>query len=259
MKLSIIIPTVNEADKIYELVKYLFQNEKAPDFAGDGSRQSRDFAHAQHACTLQEIIVVDGSSDDNTAELAEKAGASVYISEQRCRAKQMNIGADLAGGDIFYFVHADTYPPKSFINDIVRATEAGYQSGCFRLKFDSNSLPFKMHSYLSRFKGIMFRGGDETLFVTRSAFEKVGGFNTDQVMMEDYDMVLKLQKISKFKIIPKNALVSDRKAALNGYFRTNASNVLIFLMFFLGFSQDTLVNTYNTLVKNTKYFPNTKY
>src|SRR3954452_15423941 len=114
--LSIIIPTYNETQNIGQLIEYL---QKAGDKAA------------------MEIIVSDGGSLDATIAVAKDAGAKAMLSPVKGRAAQMNYGASVAKGDILYFIHADTFPPDSFINDINMAVSQGYDLGRYRTRFDS--------------------------------------------------------------------------------------------------------------------------
>ncbi|MCI5080216.1 MAG: glycosyltransferase, partial [Saprospiraceae bacterium] len=116
MKVSIIIPVLNEAENITRLVNRL---------TNCGEQYVKD------------LLVVDGGSEDDTVALAEKAGAKVLVSPRKGRAAQMNYGAAHSQGDILYFVHGDTLPPECYMDEIIKAVEENYPIGCFRFKFDS--------------------------------------------------------------------------------------------------------------------------
>ena len=105
MKISIIIPTYNEAENIGRVLEYLRSNSSEEN--------------------IREIIVSDGISDDNTLGIARSMGARIVDYENTGRAKQMNAGARIATGDVFYFLHADSYPPKGFDRDILQSIEQG--------------------------------------------------------------------------------------------------------------------------------------
>lgn len=231
LKISIIIPTYNEEDKI---VKQLIHLEK----------------HAKNR--IKEIIVVDGGSSDNTVQVIKEAGFTCLISKRKGRAAQMNTGYEHSTGDVLYFVHADSMPPKSYTDDILNALDEGYNAGCFRFRFDSDRLLLKINSFFTRFNRIMCRGGDQTLFITRRLFENSGGFREDFVIMEDYDLIQKIQKSTAFKIIPKEVVVSSRKYEKNSYLKVNIANLVVFMMYFAGASQQRMRDTYTRLIYHPK-------
>ncbi len=232
MQISVIIPTLNEASIIQSQIEDL----KAK--TGDANI---------------EIIVADAHSGDGTAAIAEKAGARVLSVEKSCRAKQMNGGAEVANGEILFFVHADLTVPNSFVEDIIKGVEKGFLYGCYQVIFDQQVKGLKFNSSLSKYQGIFFRGGDQTLYITKDFFNKIGGFDDSVVIMEDYEILLRARKYQKIHIMPERVVISARKMEQNNYFRTNVINVLVFCLFFLGASQRTLVNIYQRNVKGAKY------
>ncbi len=229
MSLSIIIPTYNEEESISDLLKHLK--------AGISSDSQ------------SEIVVVDGGSQDKTAEIVESLGIKCIISERKGRAAQMNVGVEASTNEILYFVHADSIPPFSFADDITESLEMGFQSGCYRYKFDHYYTPLlRINSYCTRFDRIMVRGGDQTLFITRSLFDELGGFREDYKIMEDYDLIEKIQKSTNFRIIQKDAIVSSRKYKDNGYFRVQIANLTVFMMYFAGASQEMMCHAYSNML-----------
>lgn len=231
MKISIIIPTYNEADYIQELLNYLHEHANS---------------------SVAEILVVDGQSIDHTPQKVQDAGIKCIISPQKGRAAQMNLGARQAIGDILYFVHADSYPPKSYANDVVQSIENGAESGCYRFSFDSDKWLLKVNSWFTRFDRLMCRGGDQTLFIKRDLFEELNGFK-NYAIMEDFDIIKRLRERGTFHIIPKSAVVSARKYEENSYLKVNFINLIIFLMFYFGASENTMVHAYKSLISGTKF------
>ncbi len=227
MQTSVIIITLNEAQNIQPLVKRLMDN------GGE---------------SLKELFVVDGGSTDNTCALAKAAGATVLHSPTG-RATQMNFGASQATGDLLYFVHADTRPPLTYMQDIISAVKEGYPIGCFRFQFDSNRFILKVNAYFTRFDKMWCRGGDQTLFVTRKVFDELNGFSSKYRIMEEYDFIKRARKKYSFKIIPKDVIISARKYEHNGYFRVQIANLIVFNMYRLGYSQDEMVSAYRRLLK----------
>ncbi len=226
MKLSVIIPAFNEAQYIAERVRF------AREYGGDA---------------VCEVIVVDGRSEDQTKVFAEAAGARVLLSPVRSRAAQMNLGARHATGDVLYFVHADVQLLPSFAHDI--ATALAYSdAGCYRYVFDSPRFMLKINAWFTRFDRLMCRGGDQTLYVRRTVFEALNGFDEYYTIMEDYDFILRLRRQFRFHIIPKNVIVSARKYDTNSWLRVQWANLSVFIMFFQRQSPDAMRAKYRQLL-----------
>ena len=225
--LSVIIPTYNEAANIGRLVADL-----------------RRYAPAEAV----EILVVDAGSPDGTAEAARRAGATVLASPKPGRAAQMNYGTQQARGDIFYFVHADVGIHPDYVATIQAAVAQGHAAGCYRFRFDSSHLLLRLNSYGTRFKGIMSRGGDQTLFVTRALFEQLGGFNEHFVIMEDFEIIQRIRRVASFYIVPQNVVVSARKYETNGWLRVQLANLTAFAMYFLKLPPTRIARTYKALL-----------
>ena len=232
MRISVIIPTYNEEQVIGSLVKHLLAER------GDG---------------LEEVLVIDGGSADQTVAVAGQAGARVHVAPQKGRAHQMNFGVSLAQGEVLYFVHADTRPPAGYVEDIRQSLRDGHEMGCYRARFCSMNPLLKINSYFSRFDRFTCRGGDQTLFVTRSLFERLGGYDSYYVVMEDFDFIRRARKQARFQVMPKDAYVSARKYNDNSYWRVTVANGIVFTMFRLGVSPQQLLRTYKKMVRYPKY------
>ena len=227
MLLSIIIPTYNEAATIGRLVADLRR------YAPPGE---------------VEILVVDAGSPDGTAAAARAAGATVLEAARPGRASQMNEGAKQARGDIFYFVHADVGIHPDYVATIRAAVGQGHAAGCYRFRFDSSHPLLRINSYGTRFKGIMSRGGDQTLFITRALFEQLGGFNEKFVIMEDFEIIQRIRRVASFYIVPQNVVVSARKYETNSWLRVQLANLTAFAMYFLKLPPTRIARTYKALL-----------
>lgn len=227
MTISVIIPTFNEAENIPRLITFI-----------NSLRRKEIF----------EILVVDAGSRDATCLLAEQAGSSVIRTFHKSRASQMNLGAQQAKGDILYFVHADVKLLPSFVDDIIHAVSQGYESGCYRYVFDSNRVLLKVNAFFTRFDAIMCRGGDQTLFVVKTVFKSLSGFNEAYTIMEDYDFLIRLRKSHTFKIIQKDIIVSARKYDTNSWLRVQIANLSVFIMFFFRRSPREMKQIYKILL-----------
>ena len=229
IKVSVIIPAWNEAENLKELIPLLVENRG-------------DF--------VSEIILVDGGSIDGTAQLAARLGAKVFYSDQKSRAIQLNLGASKASGDILFFVHADTRPVKTYPEDLLTAVKIGYQAGCFRYKFDSDGFLLKLNSWFTRFNGFFSGGGDQTLFISRDFFNTLGGYNAKFCLMEDFELVKRIKKSTKFIVIPKAITVSARKYKENSWLRVQLANLFVFTLFHFGVAPEKLKKSYTSLLKN---------
>lgn len=229
MKLSVIIPTLNEEDYITRVIRHL-----------------KDHADER----LHEIIVVDGLSSDNTCYLAKEAGARLIANERACRASQLNKGAFVATGDVFYFVHADVVPPTSYLDAIENAIQNKYSIGACRQRFDGGGSLLRINSWMTRFNFLYFRGGDQTLFVTRALFEQLGGFSEHYVIMEDYDFMRRARKQEKFIVLPCSTITSARKYKYNSWLKVQLANFRAIRQFSRGVDPQIIRDTYIQSLKS---------
>ncbi|MFD1255973.1 TIGR04283 family arsenosugar biosynthesis glycosyltransferase [Mucilaginibacter terrae] len=227
MQVSIIIPTYNEAENIAQLIGYLKNNSSE---------------------LLLEIIVSDGVSGDDSLALAEREGAVALTSPEKGRAAQMNYGASVAKGDVLYFVHADTIPPKSYLADIKQAISNGYDMGRYLSKYNSKSWLLKMNAFLSRVDTFAGMGGDQTLFITKKLFAQMGGFDGNMKIMEEFEFCARARKQGKYKIIHKPVLISARKYDTNGWLKVQRANYTVVRMYQKGASQQDLAATYKKML-----------
>ena len=141
MKISVIIPTWNEADGLGSKLE-------------DVRRLKPD-----------EIIVADGGSTDPTARVAGAYQRVTVVASGKGRARQMNAGALAAKGDVLIFLHADTILPSKAM-DLVRDTiRGGAIGGRFRVRFDDPSVKYRLLSFFTRYP--FFSYGDQAFFTTR--------------------------------------------------------------------------------------------
>ncbi len=220
--ISVIIPAINEEESISTLISYLFKYGE------------QDL----------EIILVDGGSSDSTVEVAKQAGAKVLQSPDKGRSKQMNFGAKSAKHPILYFLHADTYPPKSFYSDVLDAINSGFAAGCYRLSFDNTHPLLRLYCWFTRFDVDYFRFGDQSLFVKKPVFERAGRFDEKLVVMEDQEIVRAIKKTSKFKIFKDSVITSARKYEKIGIVKLQLIFTSVLTMYYLGVDQQKIVDFY---------------
>lgn len=231
MTISIIIPTFNEAEAIAHLLRYLRQAAVEP---------------------APEILVVDGGSTDATVALARQAGATVLLAPRKGRAAQLNHGAQQARGELLYFLHADSYPPAGFLGHLRLAHAQGCAAGCYRLAFDHPHWFLRFSAWCTRLPLTVVRFGDQSLFVSRDLFARLGGYREDLLLMEDQEIVQRLRAQGPFRVLPHAVTTSARKYLANGVFRLQGIFTLIVGLYWLGVSQRRLVQLYRRLIRQGK-------
>ena len=187
--ISIVIPAFNEEKQLPVLLKHL------------------------EACSsgyISEILVVDGGSVDNTAEIAKNHPKVTYIPSEKGRAVQMNTGAKFAQSEILYFLHADSLPPVHFDSLIVAQVEKGKKAGCFQMKFDKDHWWLNLMGLFTKVNHITCRGGDQSLFVEKDLFNEIGGFDETYKVYEDNEIIRRLYKKKQFSIIKSWITTSAR-------------------------------------------------
>lgn len=225
MTLSIIIPVLNEEENLKVLLPYLKKN----------------------AFDANEIIVVDGGSQDATSLIAQNEKAKIIASDKG-RAKQMNAGAKVATGEILYFLHADTFPPKGYDTLIKEVVNAGKSAGCFRMKFDSHHWWLRLAGWFTRFNWKICRGGDQSLFITKSLFEKIGAYDENYLIYEDNVLIAELYNRNTFTVLQKAVITSARRYEEKGVWRLQYHFWRIHLMKRLGHSPDRLYEYYKEFI-----------
>jgi len=221
LKISIVIPILNEAATIRELLQYLTTSIRSKE-------------------NLQEIIVVDGGSTDHSQEIVNQFSKTQknitvrLVSSKKGRAIQLNTGAQKSKGNILYFLHADSYPPIDFDHDIVQEVKKGNNAGCFRMKFDDN------HWWLR----------DQSQFITRQLFDRIGGYDENYIVYEDNELVDRLFAIKEFIIIPRYITTSARRYRELGVWTLQYHFLNIHMRRWLGASSEALYKYYKKRVVN---------
>lgn len=198
MRLSVVIPVLNEAERLPALLDAL------------GALGGLD----------AQIIVVDGGSTDGSAGVARQGGMTVLASAPG-RARQMNAGAAAASGEVLLFLHADTRLPPLADSLILDALSGEHVWGRFDVIIEGRPAMLRVVATLmnlrSRLSGIAT--GDQAIFVTRAAFDAAGGF-PDQPLMEDIELSKRLLRQSRPACIRARVRTSGRRWEQRGVWRT---------------------------------------
>jgi len=198
-----------------------------------------------------EIIVVDGGSNDGTAELSSGLADRVLNSSPG-RARQMNAGAQVAHADVFWFLHADSLIPPNALEEIATILrETSNVGGCFRLKFRGREWIYRVSDSLGNLGVQIFRFalGDHGIFCRREAFIKVGGF-PDLPLMEDAEFYRGLRHYGRMHQSDLAIIGNQRRYEQLGPYRTTFYYALILGLYVLGVRTSGLVAVYRRLISN---------
>lgn len=188
MPITVIIPTLNEELSI-----------------------GRTLEAVTRLKNINEIILVDGRSEDKTVQIAEEFGAKV-VKFKPGRGLQLHAGAREARGEILWFLHADTVPPADADIKILRAlSDKKAVGGNFEICFDGERRAAKMLTWLYpklRVMGLCY--GDSAFFVRRDVYERTGGFG-DLPLFEDVDFYRRVKKHGRFVHLKSYVMSSSRR------------------------------------------------
>ena len=222
-RLSVVMPVLNEAACVEAALQAL----------------------APLAARGVQIVVADGGSTDATASLARAAGAQV-LRAPLGRALQMNAGAHQATGDLLLFLHADTRLPRNADRLVRQALTAGRLVwGRFDVRIDGQPRLLRVIAAFmnlrSRWTGIAT--GDQAMFMSRAAFDAVGGF-VDQPLMEDIEMSVRLRKLSRPACLRERVVTSGRRWETRGVWRTVLLMWRLRLAYWRGAAPERLAERY---------------
>lgn len=223
MKLSIVIPVLNEAARLPETLAQL---------AGMRARGV-------------EVIVVDGGSTDDSVAVAHAASVRT-LRAQTGRACQMNAGAAAATGDALLFLHADTtLPPRADAIALDALGRGSHAWGRFDVMIEGRPWMLRVvaatMNLRSRLTGIAT--GDQAMFVTRTAFDTVGGF-PEQPLMEDIELSRRLLDLSWPACLRHKVCTSGRRWEKRGVWRTIALMWRLRFAYWRGTPPDELARVY---------------
>ncbi len=219
MKISIIIPTLNEADNITAILESVFLQEG-----------------------VYEVIVADGGSKDETQKLA--AHFCTVISAPRGRALQMNYGAQEANGEALLFLHADSILHPEALKGLRSAlNDARVVGGTFTMRFDHPHPLFRIYGALTHLPVRFLHFGDQGIFIRRNVFEQLNGY-AEIGLMEDIDLYLRMRKVGRTAIVPYPITTSARRFLRHGLIWQQIMNIGLVALFLLGANPDQIARWY---------------
>ncbi len=217
MAVSVVIPALNEADRIGATID------------------------AALAAGAAEVIVADGGSRDETVTVASSRGAMI-IGSERMRARQLNRGARTAMHENIVFLHADTLLPPGAAKAIEEALRRAVFGG-FRIEFLEPGLDRVAAMINFRTRITRAPWGDQAQFARRDAFLRAGGY-PDFPIMEDYELARRMKREGPTTLLPLAVRTSGRRFLKKGLLRTTATNWLIVVSYHLGVPPERLARWY---------------
>ncbi len=224
--ISVIVPVFREAETINAFLETVQKIFPAP-------------AH--------EIIVVDGSPERETLAAIRlpqirRAGSG------KGRARQMNRGAAMAKGTILLFLHADTRLPGNAADVITHLLfrDPDLAGGAFSLGIDDDRLPLKVIESSANLRSRLTRVpyGDQSIFLRKVNFDRLGGFKEIPIM-EDLELMTRIrQQGGRIHILKQKSMTSSRRWKKEGILVCTLRNWLIRLLYHLGIPADRLAAFY---------------
>ncbi len=220
MQLSVIIPTLNEVDRI------------------------RDVVARTRAVGDCEIVVVDGGSTDGT--LAQAGEADLCLSAAKGRGSQQNAGAAASRGDVLLFLHADCWLEAGSFEEVRTALADGAcAGGCFRQVIEAPGILYRLlergNAWRVQAAGCAY--GDQGIFVRRETFHRLGGF-PDVPLMEDLCLMKRLRREGRVTLLDARIHVSPRRWQKHGLIRQTLRNWTLILLAQCGVSPNRLARFY---------------
>jgi rSAM/selenodomain-associated transferase 2 len=197
--LSIVVPTLNEADTVGDLLRDLAPWRSLGD----------------------EVILVDGDSRDATREIAAPL-VDRLLTSRPGRAAQMNTGAAASAGGLLWFLHADSRVAPAARDALRVRIDAGARWGRFDVRLSGRAWPLRLVERTMNLRSCLtgIATGDQGIFVERRLFEAVGGF-PDIALMEDIGLSKRLKRTAPPACIrAPRLLTSSRHWETRGTLRT---------------------------------------
>jgi glycosyltransferase involved in cell wall biosynthesis len=181
---------------------------------------------------VDEIVVVDGGSRDGTPEKAAPL-ADLVIEGRGGLSAQLNQGAARAASAVLLFHYADVrFPPGGRTGILAALEDEGVVGGAFHLRFGSTRWRYRLTARAANVRNRLGLGpfGDQSLFARAHVFHALGGFSAG-AFFEDLDLVRRLRRAGRFRIVPEAVEASVRRWESLGYARTLATHYWLYLVY----------------------------
>jgi rSAM/selenodomain-associated transferase 2 len=195
-----------------------------------------------------DVVVVDGHSRDGTVREAKKAGATVICMDSPGRGTQMNKGANATRGDVIMFLHADSTLPSNYKELVESSLACDRKWGCFRSIDIGSGLAAWVLKQGVTLRTTLFHKpyGDQCIFVKRNTFREMGGYRDEWKLLEDVDLVSRLDRAAgPPAIVPHDLEISGRRWRRLGFLKTTLLNQYILMRHAMGADISELAELYD--------------
>ena len=202
-KISIIIPTINEANNLPLLLSDLSIIKQEA-----------------------EILIIDCGSEDKTIDIANIYGAKVYEAKERNRGLQLNMGAKNSKGEWLIFLHADTRLTHDWFAKIKSVLKKNKNFiYYFKFKINDKKIIYRFLEILVNLRSQYLKQpyGDQGLLIHRSTYFKNNGFR-EIPLMEDVDFFMRLKNKKNLKQLNLPIFTSSRKWERTNIFLQSLKN-----------------------------------
>ena len=232
IRLSLIIPTLNEEDTLPELLASL-----AP------------------ILPEIELVMVDGGSSDRTCEVAgrfaDSLGNLVLLTTSAGRGRQIALGAEHARGNALLILHADSTASAAMLRELCAflgrdpAVQRTYAPRLFRLRFDERSPLLRLYARLARIESITTSFGDQGLLIGRDVYRQIGPI-MPLPLFEDVEFLRRARRHSTITLSEAEITTSARRFRKLGVIRTQLRNIWLMTCYLLGADIERLARNYRT-------------
>jgi glycosyltransferase involved in cell wall biosynthesis len=192
-------------------------------------RLTLDYLECLRGIEAAEIIVA-AAGDTKATEDAVAGRAAILWPARSTRAALMNAGTAAAVGDVFFFLHADSFPPLNALEEIQRVLRDNtILGGAFEHRFAETVWSLRLISWINRRRYFLTRNyyGDQGIFVRATIFHEMGGYR--DLFMEDLDFSQRLKRLGRTKVIPLPLITSGRRFLTWGPWR--AFSFILWVLF----------------------------
>jgi len=242
MKLSVVIPVLNERDSLPATIDALRACRGITESVVSETGVSKT---AASTIMLSEIIIADGGSTDGTADWVRAQPDLILVDSARGKGPQLNAGAARATGDVLLFLHADCILSQPAFRALQSAWADNVAcGGAFYVRF-AERRPRSLHLVAwginARARLRRSATGDQGIFVRRDVFQSVGGA-PDWPLFEDVELVRRIKQAGKFVVLETPLTVSGRRYIEHGVFRTALLIYSLRFAYWLGVPPQRLKN-----------------